>query len=234
MEYPYSPAQRAGTSLPVQRGRRRSARKLAIVREAGGEDRQVDLAVARAQEGSRDAMRYLYCRYADAVYGYVRSIVGDEYEAEDVTHSVFAKLITRIGSYEPRTTPFSAWLLKVARNAALDHLRQRRPVPTEEVRTSDERATVDRGFDSDGVLHDAMAELTDDQRRVVFLRHIAGLTPPEIATRTGFTEAAVHGLHHRGRLALRRALENRGTRPCVRPRLVAEPPGAPAPAQNAI
>ena len=90
-------------------------------------------AVARAKDGDADALRYLYLRYADNVYGYVCSIVRDEYEAEDVTQHIFAKLLTAIHRYEPRVVPFSAWILRVAHNAAIDHVRTRRPVPIEEV-----------------------------------------------------------------------------------------------------
>ena len=76
-----------------------------------------------------DALRFLYLRYADNVYGYVCSIVRDEHEAEDVTQQIFAKLLTTLDRYEPRQVPFSAWILRVAHNAAIDHVRARRPVP---------------------------------------------------------------------------------------------------------
>src|SRR3712207_7001636 len=49
-------------------------------------------AIGRAKQGDEDAMRFLYLRYADNVYGYVCSIVRDEHEAEDVTQQIFAKL----------------------------------------------------------------------------------------------------------------------------------------------
>ena len=42
-----------------------------------------------------------------------------------------------INKYEPREVPFAAWIMRVARNASLDHLRARRAVPTEEVRLTD-------------------------------------------------------------------------------------------------
>lgn len=77
-------------------------------------DSVVARAVARAKEGDREAVRFLYLRYADNVYGYVRSIVRDDYEAEDVTQHVFAKLITVVGKYEARAVPFSAWILRLA------------------------------------------------------------------------------------------------------------------------
>ena len=81
---------------------------------------------------------HFYVRYADDVQVFVRSIVRDEHEAEDITHNVFAKLIGAIHRYEPREVPFAAWILRVARNAALDHPRARRQIPFEEVRTTDE------------------------------------------------------------------------------------------------
>jgi DNA-directed RNA polymerase specialized sigma24 family protein len=94
-------------------------------------------AVAAAKRGDWDAIHYLYVRYADDVFGYVQSIVRDHHEAEDITQNVFAKLITAIERYEERAVPFAAWIMRVARNAALDHLRARRQIPVEEVRASD-------------------------------------------------------------------------------------------------
>jgi RNA polymerase sigma-70 factor (ECF subfamily) len=72
-------------------------------------------------------------RHKDNVYGYVRSIAREPTEAEDVTQQVFVKLMTRIQKYGPRSVPFLAWILRVARNVAIDHLRQRRSVSYEEV-----------------------------------------------------------------------------------------------------
>ena len=91
------------------------------------------LAVARAKEGDHDALRYLYVSYSHNVYGYVRSIVRDDHEAEDVTQHVFAKLMTSLVKYDDRGVPFFAWLLRLARNVAIDHLRANRLLPTEEV-----------------------------------------------------------------------------------------------------
>jgi RNA polymerase sigma-70 factor, ECF subfamily len=173
----------------------------------------VDRAVAAAKRGDGDAFRYLYVRFADDVYRYVRRVVHDRHEAEDVTQQVFAKLMTRIDKYEQRQdVPFSAWILRVARNVALDHLRQLRAVPTEDVYaagpTGDPTHTEDalRG-DRSLALRDALASLPADQKRVLVLRHVVGLAPPEIARRLGRSEGAVNGLHHRARAAMRSALK---------------------------
>ena len=186
-------------------------------RKAGLDDspesrRLVSRAVARAKEGDRDAVRFLYLRYADNVYGYVRSIVRDDHEAEDVTQHVFAKLMVAIRRYEPRGVPFSSWVLRMAHNAAIDHLRSRRAIPTEEVFGSSERAD-DAAIDRARQLREALDSLPEEQRTVVVLRHVVGLTPGEIAERLERTESSVHGLHHRGRKALREELVRLGSAP---------------------
>ncbi len=190
----------------------------AISTDAGGEQamtRRVSQAVKLAQLGDRDALGFLYVRYADNIYGYVRSIVNDAHEAEDVTQQVFAKLIRVIGKYEEREVPFFAWILRVARNVAVDHLRRQRVIPVEEVRTSDEGIGDPAGGQPLNELRDALLTLPADQREVLVLRHLAGLSPPEIALRTGRSQGSIHGLHHRGRRALRAELTTRGVAPAT-------------------
>ena len=62
----------------------------------------------------------------------------------------------------------------------------------------------------------ALATLPDEQRQVVILRHVVGLTPGEIAERMGRSEGSIHGLHHRGRRALQRELERLDSTPFTR------------------
>jgi RNA polymerase sigma-70 factor, ECF subfamily len=173
-------------------------------------------AIRQAQQGDREAVGFLYTRFADDVHRYVRSIVKDSHEAEDVTQQVFAKLMHAIGKYEERRVPFFAWLLRVARNLAIDHLRAQRMVPVEEVRSSDEGSGDPAGGRPMSSLQEALSTLPVDQREVLVLRHFAGLSPLEIATRTGRTEGSIHGLHHRGRRALRLELTSRGAAPATR------------------
>jgi RNA polymerase sigma-70 factor, ECF subfamily len=185
----------------------------------------VSRAVKRAQAGDRDALAFLYARYADNIYGYVRSIVHDHHEAEDVTQQAFAKLIYVIGKYREREVPFLAWMLRVARNVAVDHLRKQLPVPVEEVRTTHDGLAHPFARSNLTELKDALATLSPAQREVVILRHFAGLSPTEIATRMGKTEGSIHGLHHRGRRALTAELSSRGAAPATARsgRLAAEP-----------
>jgi len=168
--------------------------------------REVRHAIARAKEGDRDAVRYLYVRYSGNVYGYVRSLVQDDKHAEDITQQVFLKLITVISRYQDRGIPFSGWLMRVARNAALDHLRRQRVVLTPDITEERDHSEDDDASDRARVLRGALETLPEEQRAVVVMRHVVGLTPSEIAERLGRTESSIHGLHHRGRRALQQEL----------------------------
>ena len=172
----------------------------------------VSLAVARAKEGDGSALHFLYVRYGEDVRRYVKSILRDHHEAEDVTQGVFLKLMSAIHSYEPRAVPFAAWLLRVARNAAVDNLRARRAVPSGDIRLGeDPRGQI--AFEHRETLKEALARLPHEQREVVVLRYVAGLPPREIAALLHKSHSSVHGLQHRGRRALKAALEDLGTTP---------------------
>jgi RNA polymerase sigma-70 factor, ECF subfamily len=179
-----------------------------------GDSPVVKAAIARAQSGDVDALHFLYTTYAGEILRFVRSIVHDHHEAEDITQNVFVKLIRVIGKYEPREVPFSAWILKVARNVALDHLRTRRTTPSEDIEVVDDnRGQVGRDRSRD--FFEALKQLTEEQRNVLVLRHIVGLSPTEIAELLGKSENSIHGLHHRGRLSIQSALLELGAAPVV-------------------
>jgi RNA polymerase sigma-70 factor, ECF subfamily len=177
----------------------------------------VKAAIARAQSGDTEALHFLYVRYADEVLRYVTGLVGDHHLAEDITQSVFLKLMRVIGKYEPRDVPFGAWIFRVAHNVALDQIRATRALPVDDVGpTDDDRSRIshERGRD----LRSALEQLPNEQREVLVLRHIVGLSPPEIAEVIGKTESSVHALHHRGRATLQGTLTELGATPVVAPR----------------
>ena len=120
-------------------------------------------AAARAKEGDREAVRYLYLRYSDNVYGYVRSIVRDDHEAEDVTQHVFAKLMTVIGKYEPAVAPFPSGCCASPTTSRSTTCASAAPIPTEEVFGSDERGD-EASTERSQCLRDALATLPEEQR----------------------------------------------------------------------
>lgn len=175
-------------------------------------DSQLNRAIAAAKAGDIGALDYLYTRFADDVRGYVTSIVANRDDAEDVTQDVFLKLMRAIRRYQPQDVPFAAWVMRVARNAAIDCVRARRELPTDEVRVE---GAFEHRRDGLEALRGALGQLPLDQREVLVLRHVAGLSPAEIAERMDRTESSIHGLHHRGRRTMRGMLVAEGLCPAT-------------------
>lgn len=172
----------------------------------------VAAATERARDGEDDALRLLYLLYADNVFGFVLAIVRDEHDAEDITSEVFTRLPRALSHYRAGATPFAAWLLRVARNAALDHLRAQRSVPLAEVHATGAVAET-QAVERLEALKDALAALPEDQRHVMLLRLVAGHSPAEVAAQLGRSVDAVHALQHRARRRLREELTQSGWAP---------------------
>jgi hypothetical protein len=88
------------------------------------DSRLVQRAVTCAKEGDPEGLHFLYVRYASDVLRHVAGFVHDDHEAGKITQGVFATLVTEINAYEQREGQFAAWILRVARDAALDPTRQ--------------------------------------------------------------------------------------------------------------
>jgi RNA polymerase sigma-70 factor, ECF subfamily len=172
-------------------------------------------AIGRARRGDRDALSYVYRQYAPGVFAYVRRMLRNDYDAQDVTQQVFVKLATSLDKYDPQRADFSAWVLRMAHNAAVDHLRKHRlTLLTDPVEVPPEVDEPDP--DNGRSLREAFGALSGAQRDVLLLREVVGLTPREVAKRLGKTQAAVNTCHHRARLAAVRSLISLESTPATR------------------
>lgn len=168
------------------------------------DDRYVDRLVKRAVRGDVEAFGGIYDAYADRIYGFVRARVGNSHDAEDVTEVVFLKAFQAIGSYDRRGLPFGAWLFRIARNAAVDHLRRagRTPEPVEdvEIHTEPEPLLIEdyvaERVDAQ-VVRDAVAQLTEDQASVIACRFFWDMDIRQTAAALDRTPGAVKALQHR-------------------------------------
>ena len=174
-------------------------------------ERRADTAIARTLAGDTEAFGELYAGCAPSVYRYVRRMVRDDHEAEDITQQAFMRALTRLETYRAGRAPFETWMIGVARNAAVDHLRRSKPVLAPEVLAVDVEADEHPDAVADA-LHDALAELPARQRQVVLLLH-AGLSCDELAGAMGQSPGAIHALHHRARTHLRTSLRAVGAAP---------------------
>jgi RNA polymerase sigma factor (sigma-70 family) len=125
-------------------------------------------------------------RYQARVYGLVITIVRDPGTAEDVAQETFVRAWRNAGTYDPRRGRVATWLLTIARNAAIDAMRVRRPEPLDPEIVAARLQPAGGAVDEPSALHerapvrDALAELPEPQRRALFLAAYAGRTAREI------------------------------------------------------
>ncbi len=155
--------------------------------------------VIAARRGDRGAFAELYRRFSRAVHGVVLARVsfGD---ASDVVQDVFAAALERLPQLgEPAAFP--GWLLAIARNRAIDHLRARKP--SEEL--TDFPVPASRAAEVAQVLT-ALRALPEAYQETMILRLVEGMTGPEIAEQTGLSPGSVRVNLHRGMKLLRERL----------------------------
>lgn len=146
------------------------------------------------------ALGELYDLLAPWVLGVAVHILRDEDEAEDVLGAVFEQVWSRIHLHDPARGPLVPWVLSIARNRSVDLLRRRRRWWRKGERVERERLAVGEvvvppdaagaeaavpGWPVHRAVHQAVAGLPPEQRRVVLLAYFEGLSHMEIARRTG-------------------------------------------------
>jgi DNA-directed RNA polymerase specialized sigma24 family protein len=83
---------------------------------------RVKRAITAIKAGDPSALHYLYVRYADDVCAYVKSIVREHGDPARVTQTVFLNLPHAIAGYESRSLSFERWLLRLARDSAVEQV----------------------------------------------------------------------------------------------------------------
>jgi RNA polymerase sigma-70 factor (ECF subfamily) len=173
---------------------------------------QVRELVARGQEGDRDALEELYLIHFDRIYSYLHLSVGNGHDAEDLTTQTFLKMLEKIGTFKWQSTPFSAWLFRIAHNLAMDHFRSRRRwQPEEEVPEppGDEEASAEL-VAMQTIGRESMLKLIDrlspEQQQVLTLKFVFNLPNAEVAAILDKTEGAIKSLQHRALVSLEKQI----------------------------
>ena len=166
----------------------------------------------RASEGDREAFGELYDRHVMPVYRHVYCMVNDRQAAEDLTAQTFLQALQAIARYEERGIPFRAWLLRIARNLTVNHWRIQRNHNSSRNHGSERAISSPEQFCEAKLREEevwrAVHSLGGDQRQVIILRFVDGLSYPEVAQVLGKSIGAVRVIQYRALGALRRALED--------------------------
>jgi len=167
--------------------------------------------VARVAAGDEGAFAELLRRHQDAVYGFACRMLGDPQEAEDIAQETFLRLYRASGRYQANAS-LRTFLLRIAKNLCIDHLRKKRPELMDELPdTPSEETPLDllEGALAVDRLEKAMACLPVNQRSALLLRHGEQLAYNRIAEVMELSVGAVESLLVRARRTLRDVLETK-------------------------
>lgn len=173
-----------------------------------------EAAMVLAAQKNPDSFGVLYERYIDRVYAYIYNRVGNAQDAEDLTARTFYKALSRLGSYEDRGFPFSAWLFRIAHNLVAnwhrDHSKRRFLSLDRLWSHSRDDALPEQHVERDekhGALWEAIDRLPDDRRNLLIYKFSSRLSNVEIGKIMNKSESAIKSLYFRTLAALRSDLE---------------------------
>jgi RNA polymerase sigma-70 factor (ECF subfamily) len=179
----------------------------------GSDDARADIALLGrviARDGS--AIGELYDRHSSLLYGLILRILRNRSEAEEVLQEVFVQVWTRAETYHVELGAPVAWLVRIARNRAIDQIRANSvrartveatplppPVETPEARAvmSEQQRAVARALDT----------LPPEQRELIEHAYFQGLTQSELAERFHLPLGTVKTRVRTGMMTLRRELQ---------------------------
>jgi RNA polymerase sigma-70 factor (ECF subfamily) len=175
---------------------------------------EFDSVLDAAKTGAEWAWGVLYRDLAGQVLGYLRSQGASE--PEDRLGDVFLQLARNISTFDGDEAAFRSWVFMIAHHRVVDEHRwrsRRREHPTAPNEVIEAGAEAARGADEEAIgnlttehIHALLGRLSANQREVLTLRIIAGLTVPEIAVILRKRAGAVKALQRRGLNALRRTM----------------------------
>lgn len=184
----------------------------------GSEDTEL---VSRILSGEEFLFEILVRRYQTRVVAHVSRMVGSREDAFDLAQEIFLKVFQALDRYNPEFK-FSTWLFRIAGNAAIDHLRKRRPrtvpleIPDAESRSgvsAIEHESLDldpygelRNVQRGEAISRAIAELPPEFRELITLRHFGGLSYEEIARVKNMPLGTVKNKLFRARVVLKERL----------------------------
>jgi RNA polymerase sigma-70 factor, ECF subfamily len=148
--------------------------------------------IHRLQSRDPKAMSDLYDRYGRLVYSLIYRIVRNPSLAEDLVQETFLRIWNRVGSFDAEKGAIGAWVLTVARNRAIDHVRsmdgrmQAGVIEMDRLENTSLFASMDMdalSLDRMRRLKSAFEKLTPNQRQVIDLAYYEGLSQTEMAER---------------------------------------------------
>jgi RNA polymerase sigma-70 factor, ECF subfamily len=190
---------------------------LAVLTSRQSDDASSDAALVQLLlRNDMAAFEQLYVRHSRLVYGLVLRILQQASTAEEVVQDVFLLLWRNAGQYQSGRGPFVPWLLTLARNRALDHLRlkserqRRREDHTDVLPQIAQAPQYEKQLDEKRraeVVRSLMGSLSPPQKRAIEMAYFEGLSHSEIAAALQEPLGTVKSWIRNGLLRLKQGLQ---------------------------
>lgn len=168
-----------------------------------------------ARAGAEWAWTDLYRDLAPAVLGYLRT--RGAIEAEDLLSEVFLQVVRDLHAFEGSEWEFRSWVFVIAHHRMLDDRRRRDRRPVEPTAETGEHEVATANVEMEALVaistdrvRAVLSDLAPDQRDVLLLRLLGGLTVDDVARVLGKSPGAVKALQRRGLAAIERTLAAEG------------------------
>lgn len=178
--------------------------------------------IHEALNGNTVAFGDLVRKYQDRLFNTLLHVAGSREEAEDVVQEAFVQAFLKLSSFGQRSA-FYTWLYRIAFNVSISRRRRKKNVISLD-RGSSERGQGDQGLDPvddaempdrrmlreerAGLVHAALATLSDEHRSILVLREIEGFDYEQISDVLDLPTGTVRSRLHRARLQLREQLKS--------------------------
>ena len=170
--------------------------------------------IKKCQRGDRQAFDELIRLYYDYVSGFLLKTTADQTLSEDLTQETFLKMIRNIEKFDPGgRAGFGTWLITIAKNCYIDHLRRSR-IYLEDIDSHSIVAEgsvaeeVERKLEYEQVLS-AMDSLPPEQALAIRLKYVEDMTLAQIAEQFGVQPKTIKSRIHDGTVKLRKKLNFR-------------------------
>ena len=173
------------------------------------------LLIKEAKEGNEKAFASIMNRYKDSIYYTLLKMVGNSYDAEDLTIEAFGKAFRNLNSYNSKYA-FSTWLFKIATNNCVDFIRRRQTAKTATNSTQEEKDSMIDNIQSDtdnpeeslinhqniSVLKNIVNQLKPRYKSLIELRYYKEYSYEEIASELNIPIGTVKAQLYRAKTLL--------------------------------
>ena len=176
----------------------------------------------RCQEGDELAWEVLVRQHQGRICAIAYGYVGEQDEALDLAQDIFIRVYQRLHTCD-EAEKFVSWLIRIARNACIDHLRRRKARPPRQdipaddmVNLSSSSPTPEDHFISSArqrLVHRALQKLSEINREIIVLKDIQGLPLEEISGMLDLPLGTVKSRSSRARIELAKAVTDMGMGP---------------------